>query len=180
MKSFTNDKLRSFKLANGLVALLSDVERKHGEEIALGTAEPALLKTLRRQSIITSSVASNAIENVIISPERQVAVLEEDEPAQTRDETEVRNYRRALDFLYTASNDELAITPELIQRLHAFVKDGDAEAGEYKAVDNLITEEIGGRRRMRFRPLSHDLVPDAMEQFQLGSSRVCHRMSPLS
>lgn len=164
MNSFANDKLKSFRLANGLACLLADCERRHGEEIALGRAEQAVLETLRHQSIVTSSEASCAIEGILLAPGRREALFEGGETPRNRDEWEVENYRRALEFIYTAAPEELRITPELIRRLHGFVKAGEADAGEYKAKDNVILEVSGGRQRVRFRPLEHRRVPEAVEQ----------------
>ena len=155
MNSFANDKLKSFRLANGLAGLLADCERRHGEEIALKRAEPAVLETLRHQSIVTSSEASCAIEGILLEPGRLEALFEAGDAPRNRDEWEVENYRRALEFIYTAAPEELQVTPELVRRLHGFVKAGEADAGEYKTKDNVILEVSGGRQRVRFRPLEH-------------------------
>ena len=168
MNSFANDKLKSFRLANGLLGLLADCERCHGEEIALGRAEPAILERLRHQSIVTSSEASCAIEGILLAPGRREALLEGGDAPRDRDEWEVENYRRALDFIYRANPEELSMTPELMRRLHAMVKAGEADAGEYKTRDNVILEVSQSRQRVRFRPLEHRKVPDAIEQLCLS------------
>src|SRR5579862_8655597 len=106
MNSFKGGKLRDFKIGNGLAVMLADAERSHGEEIALMSAEPTLLSTLKRSSIITSSEASCAIEGVHIAPERREQVLEAMATPRDRDEAEVQNYKRALEFLYNARSEE--------------------------------------------------------------------------
>ena len=167
MRSFENDKLRKFRIPNGLASALADCERRHGEEVLLGKAEPAVVQTLKHQSIITSSEASCAIEGIHIAPERKEAVFEIREEPRDRPEREVQNYCRALEFIYTAEPEELLITPEFIRHIHSLIKEGEADAGEWKVRDNVIEEEVGGRKRIRFYPVSHKLVEDATEQLCL-------------
>jgi len=45
-----------------------------------------------------------------------------------RPEKEIRGYRLALDLIHTSASD-LAITPDLLRRLHSIIQDGSADAG---------------------------------------------------
>jgi Fic family protein len=164
VKSFANGKLKDFRLANGLAKLLVDCEREHGAEAVLPNADSAVLNILRHHSIITSSEASCAIEGIILSPDRKEAVLELSDTPRNRDETEVQNYRRTLEFIYNTQPRALEVTSQFIQLLHSMAMDGAADAGEWKTRPNYITEESAGRKRVRFVPLLPELVPDAVEQ----------------
>ena len=68
-----------------------------------------------------------------------------------RDEEEVRGYRQALDLIHTSGAD-LPVSEETIRRLHALLRGGIGDAGEYKQSENDIIEVFAdGRREIRFR-----------------------------
>ncbi len=161
MKSFIG--LEKFAISNGLANLLVRVAKGEGREITLANTEPALLDELHHSSVVTSAVASCAIENIHVSENRLEELIFEKEPLTKRDEQEVLNYKKTLDFLYSQSSDELLITPELIRNLHGIALEGSPHAGEYKEKDNQIVETVRGISRVRFRPISARETRSAIE-----------------
>jgi hypothetical protein len=64
-----------------------------------------------------------------------------------RSEEELAGYRAALDWVFSRKN-RLAITPDVIRRLHALCQGGSSgDAGEWKKRDNEILP--GGERSLR-------------------------------
>jgi hypothetical protein len=62
----------------------------------------------------------------------------------------------------------LAITPELLQRLHSIIQEGSGDAGQWKRVDNEIVElREGAPPLVRFRPVKVAETPAAVEELCL-------------
>jgi len=76
-------------------------------------------------------------------------------------------YRRALERIHTEAKT-LAITPELLQWLHATIQEGSGDAGQWKQVDNEIIElREGAPPLVRFRPVKVAETPAAIEELCL-------------
>jgi Fic family protein len=172
MHSFST-KLQNFALSNGLAVLLENVSRWEGREIELSKLEPSTMERLRQSAIITSSVASCAIEGIHVSEDR----LEEIDRTQpgTREEREVLNYKRALDFLFQADPRSLAPSPALLRKLHAMTMEGSAHAGQYKQRDNQIVERTPTGDRIRFVPTPAAETPQEVEALFVGYNEVLNK-----
>jgi Fic family protein len=81
-----------------------------------------------------------------------------------RSEEELAGYRAALDRIFSRKN-RVAITPDVIRRLHALAQGGSsADAGEWKKRGNAIIEILpNGDRSVRFIAVSAKKTPAAME-----------------
>src|SRR5215218_5803404 len=74
----------------------------------------------------------------------------------------IQGYRRALELIH-ASPQDLAITPELLQRLHALIQEGSGDDGQWRKVDNEIVElREGAPPVVRFRPVGVAETPAAV------------------
>ena len=176
LNSFLDNKLKDFPYGNGLATSLIEAEKGHGQELALANSEPTLLEALRRSSIITSSIASCAIEQ-IYAPEFEKIALS-DKPLGrelTREERELANYKSALEFVYSLDPKRIRIEPDFIRRLHAYVRADAGDAGEYKGKDNQILEITEQGVRERFKPVSARETPHFMDQLCLLYERAIQK-----
>ena len=149
------------------------------------TASIASLKTMANvrkedyQSIFTEleSVAkvqsvksSNAIEGIVTSDERIVAIVNGNSAPLDHDEAEIAGYRDALNAIHTGY-DYLDFRQSDILRLHEAMMSiaGYEYGGQYKTDDNVILEvDADGNRKVRFRPISAAETGQAMEQLELA------------
>jgi Fic family protein len=117
--------------------------------------KPEVLSVLREQAIIQSVESSNRIEGVTVAADRlRPLVLGRSRP-RDRSEEELAGYRASLDWIF-ARKSAVAITPDILRRLHALAQGGSSgDAGEWKKRDNEIVEILpGGARSVRFVPTS--------------------------
>jgi len=102
---------------------------------------PETLEVLRETDISQSTVASNALEGVTVSPERLDALLARRDAPRDRAEEEITGYRdvlRGIDGLADPTREP--ITPEAILRLHKnlFRHTSLPNTGRWKTKDNVI------------------------------------------
>jgi Fic family protein len=126
--------------------------------------KPEVLEVLREQAIIQSVESSNRIEGITVAANRLRPLLIARARPRDRSEEELAGYRAALDRIFSRKN-RVAITPDVIRRLHALAQGGSpADAGEWKKRDNEIIEILpNGERSIRFIAVSAKKTPAAME-----------------
>jgi Fic family protein len=168
MSSFRGGRLAGLALPVSSVWLLTDIAEAKGRQDLYARQAPQLLAALRQTALVQSVESSNRIEGVTVAPDRLVPlVLGKAEP-RNRPEEEIRGYRRALDLIHTSAPD-LAVTPDLFQRLHQVIQEGSGDAGQWKQVDNEIIElREGAPPFVRFRPVSVAGTPAAVEELCLS------------
>ncbi len=170
MMSFRGNYLAHLSLPLGAVWLVSDIaEAKGSFDLHLGKP-PEVLTALRETALVQSVESSNRIEGVTVAPGRLRPLVLEDARPRDRSEEEIRGYRRALELIHAEAHDlnALAITPELLQRLHATIQEGSGDAGQWKRVDNEIIElREGAPPRVRFRPVKVAETAAAVEELCL-------------
>lgn len=66
-------------------------------------------------------------------------------PNRERDEAEVRNYYRALDYLDTLISEPGEVTEAQVQTLHGLVMTGKAVPSPYRDGQNVIRDSASGR-----------------------------------
>ncbi|HWL51809.1 MAG TPA: Fic family protein [Chthoniobacteraceae bacterium] len=175
MHSFLNRKLESFSLSNGLAALLVRTAREEGREGELKRLETAFVERLKKSSIITSAVASCAIEGIHV-PEQQIAYLaDQGIPPTRREEREVLNYKAALDYLFQTDPATLQPTPELLRTLHRYAMAGSGHAGQFKTRDNAIIERTDRGDRLRFTPTPARETEAAIESLCLSYNEAINK-----
>ncbi len=126
--------------------------------------KPEVLEVLREQAIIQSVESSNRIEGVTVAANRLRPLVIGRARPRDRSEEELAGYRVALDWIFSR-NKPVAITPDVIRRLHALAQGGSSgDAGEWKKRDNEIIEILpSGERSVRFVPVSAKKTPATME-----------------
>jgi Fic family protein len=144
---------------------LTDLGEFRGKQELYTRQSPQRLKALREHALIESAVSSNRIEGVTLEPARVRDVLVSPRPLfRDRDEEEVRGYRDALAWIHQDAQD-IPISTATIQRLHAMTRGQIWDAGQYKEKDGDIIERYpDGRERVRFRTVSAEYTPAAMDQ----------------
>lgn len=129
------------------VSELARVERGRGrEELHLRQA-PQVVERLAAQTRYQSITASNAIEGVVVDPERALDLIQK--PTSTlrdRTEREFAGYRDAVDYLMGKEPEALSLP--LILHLHRQLKRHveDPLAGQFKVEDNFIGDRDGEGR----------------------------------
>jgi len=131
--------------------------------------KPEVLEVLREQAIIQSAESSNRIEGVTVAANRLRPLVIGRARPRDRSEEELAGYRAALDWIFSRKN-RIAVTPDVIRRLHALAQGGSSgDAGEWKKRDNQIVEILpGGERSLRFVPVSARKTPAAVEMLCRG------------
>ena len=167
MMSFRGNYLGRLALPVSSVWLVGDVAEAKGRQTLYLEKPPEILTSLRETALVQSVESSNRIEGVTVAPDRlRPLVLENDRP-RDRSEEEIQGYRRALEMIHAEAKN-LAITPELLQRLHATIQEGSGDAGQWKPVDNEIIElREGAPPLVRFRPVKVAETPAAVEELCL-------------
>jgi Fic family protein len=157
-------RLAGLAIAIGTGWLLGACMEARGKQDLWIRQKPEVLEVLREQAIIQSAESSNRIEGVTVAANRLRPLLIGRARPRDRSEEELAGYRAALDWIFSRKN-RVAVTPDVIRRLHALAQGGSSgDAGEWKKRDNEIIEILpGGERRLRFVPVSAKKTPAAME-----------------
>ncbi len=169
MMSFRGTWLKDIRPPLSIVWLIQSLAESKGRQQLFENQSPQILKTLREAALIESAESSNRIEGVTVDRKRlKPLVLGNTKPID-RSEEEIIGYRMALNWIHK-DYEKIPITPETILRLHALAQGGTSgDAGRWKTSPNDIIEIFpDGKRSVRFRPLSPDMVPDAMNELCLG------------
>lgn len=119
---------------------------------------------------VESVKSSNAIEGIVTTDERIREIVNGNSAPLNHTEQEIVGYRDALAAIHTSYN-HLDFNEDDIKSLHSimFRLSDNRYAGIYKNVNNdIIEEDRGGHRKVRFRPVSAAETPDAMEQLVLA------------
>jgi Fic family protein len=167
MMSFRAQGLSRLTLPLSTVWLLTDIAEAKGRQDLYTGRPPEALASLRETALVQSVESSNRIEGVTVAPGRLRPLVLENSRPRDRSEEEIQGYRLALELVH-GNPRELAITPELLQRLHALIQEGSGDAGQWKRVGNEIVElREGAAPRVRFRPVGVAETPDAVEELCL-------------
>ncbi|MBM4298732.1 MAG: Fic family protein, partial [Deltaproteobacteria bacterium] len=130
---------------------LADLSEARGKQELFTKQAPQKLKVLREHALIESAVSSNRIEGVTVDQARVATVIFGKSLLRDRDEEEVRGYRDALKLIHE-QGAKLAISEDVIKRLHKIIRGDIWDAGKYKEQDSDIIEKFpDGRERVRFR-----------------------------
>jgi Fic family protein len=168
MMSFRGGRLGNLGLPTGTVMLMTDIAESKGRQDLYTKQSPKLLKALREMAVVQSVESSNRIEGVTVEPQRLRPLVVGNARPRNRSEEEIQGYRRALNLIHTGFSD-LAVTPDLLLRLHRTIQEGGGDAGRWKLVDNEIVElRAGVPPLVRFRPVSAAATPAAIDEMCLS------------
>ena len=113
---------------------------------------------------------SNEIEGIITTDERVNAIVNGNSAPLNYNEQEIAGYRDALALVHTGYN-HLDLRESDVRRLHATMMNiaGYSHGGMYKDSDNdIIEQDVYGRRTIRFHPVSAVETPEEMRQLVLA------------
>jgi Fic family protein len=168
MMSFRGGRLATLTLPTSAVWLVGDIMEAKGRHALYARQSPDVLEALREAALVQSVESSNRIEGVTVEPARLRPLVLGSARPKDRSEQEIRGYRRALAMIHSRS-EEMNITPELIQQLHATAQEGAGDAGQWKRADNEIVEpRVGQPPRVRFRPVKAAATPGAIAELCLA------------
>jgi len=164
MLTLDPSKLARLAIPIGTGWLLGACMEARGKQDLWNRQKPEVLEVLREQAIIQSAESSNRIEGITVAANRLRPLVIGRARPRDRSEEELAGYRAALDWIFSRKN-RVAITPDVIRRLHALAQGGSSgDAGEWKKRDNEIVEILpNGERSLRFVPVSARKTPAAME-----------------
>lgn len=157
-------RLRNIEVPLGTSWLLADCMEARGKQDLWMAQKPEVLAVLREQAIVHSVESSNRIEGVTIQADRLRPVVLGKARPRDRSEEELAGYRKALDWIFSCKHP-IAITPEVIRRLHSFAQGGfSGDAGKWKRRNNEIVEILpNGERKVRFVPTPANEVPKTVQ-----------------
>src|SRR6266852_5618661 len=164
MLSLDPTKLAEMSIPIGTGWLLGACMEARGKQDLWIRQKPEVLEVLREQAIIQSAESSNRIEGVTVAASRLRPLVIGRARPRDRSEEELAGYRAALDWIFSRKST-VAITPNVLRRLHALAQGGSSgDAGEWKKRDNDIIEILpSGERTIRFVPVSARRTPAAVD-----------------
>lgn len=126
-----------------------------------------MLESLRRTAKLLSTHFSTQIEGNMLSPSQVEQVLEGGGrfPGRERDEAEVKNYFKALEFVMEQSKKKESLTEEILRTIHGFVMTGRKKPTEYRDGQNVIRN--GRTGTMVYLPPEAKDVPALMKDLVL-------------
>ena len=182
MLTLDSGRLADLPIPIGTGWLLGECMEARGKQDLWIRQKPEVLEVLREQAIIQSAESSNRIEGVTVEANRLRPLVIGRARPRDRSEEELAGYRTALDWIFSRKNP-VAITPDVIRRLHALAHGGSSgDAGEWKKRDNDIVEILpNGERSIRFVPVSAKETPASVrllcERYRVATDE--ERLPPL-
>lgn len=129
-----------------------------------------VFSSLENVAKIQSIKSSNAIEGIVTSDDRIMAIINGKTMPRNHDELEIAGYRDVLNDIHSNYENINFCESDILKmnKLLLFASDEDF-AGAYKKFDNAIIEiDADGNRRVRFAPVSASETAQAMQQLTLA------------
>src|ERR1039457_539090 len=140
MLTLEPSRLADLPIPIGTGCLLGAGMEARGKQDLWIRQKPEVLDALREQAIIQSAESSNRIEGVTVEASRLRPLVIGRARPRDRSEEELAGYRAALNWIFSRKNP-VAVTPDVIRRLHARAQGGSSgDAGEWKKRDNEVVE----------------------------------------
>lgn len=170
MREFNYSFLKTEKLPSELLNLANYIHEIKKEEEEKKDINATLFDKLVLIAKVQSVKSSNAIEGIVTTDKRIKDLVNQKTEPLNHDEKEITGYRDALDLVHD-NYKKLTFREEDIMNLHdvMLAPSGSSFRGHYKEEDNAIIErDQDGNRKLRFKPISADETPKAMEQLVLA------------
>lgn len=170
MRKFDYAFLNNGLLPARLVNLTADISTLKTMANVRKAEYTQIFTALESVAKVQSVKSSNAIEGIVTSDERIAEIVNGKSAPINHDEAEIVGYRDALNEIHLG-HEHIDFRERDILRLHEMMMSfvGYDYAGKYKTDDNVILEvDADGNRRVRFRPMSAEETPKAMEQLELA------------
>ncbi len=131
----------NFMLTPKIAKSLMEIEACRQAIIRLPLTVP-MLDSLRKTARLLSTHFSTQIEGNRLSPSQVEDVLKGGGgfPGRERDETEVRNYYRALEFVTNQGKKKQCFTEVIIRTIHGLILHGKQKATKYRDGQNVIRD----------------------------------------
>lgn len=164
MNSLSRDYLEQLTFDSTHAATLRVIGEYKGKQELFNRQSPEALETLKSLAVIESTESSNRLEGIVADRERVQAIVKKSTRPIGRSEQEIAGYRDALNLIHESWKG-LPFTINVIKQLHSVMyRYLPYEGGKWKEEENVIVERsYGGKTRVRFRPVSVENVPGAME-----------------
>ena len=134
----------NFRITPAAVTALMRIEADKQAVDAL-PIDAAVLQHLRETAAYATTHYSTAIEgNRLTLPEVRAARAGKKFPGRERDETEVRNHFRAVEWMESLAERRGAISEPAIKRLHGLVMHGRNKSFPYRDQQNVIRDSASG------------------------------------
>ena len=167
MKSFQGKRFNHLSLPTGSAWLMTEIARSQGRQDLYAKQAPQVLEALREMALIQSAESSNRIEGITVEASRLEPLVLGDSRPRDRSEEEVQNYRKALNLIH-ANHAKLAVSSDLIKKLHGIILEGAGHAGRWKQKEVDIIETLPGQAPfIRLRTVSANDTPKAIEELCL-------------
>ena len=165
MRSFDYRAAYSGLLSPEIVGYLAQIHEYKGQQNLFIEAKPDALSELLDIARIQSTEASNRIEGICTSDDRLKKLVQSKTMPRTRNEREIAGYRDVLATIHE-SHDFIPPRPGMMLQLHRdlYKFSGMNVGGTYKVTNNVIAEERGDQRYVRFIPVESWQTPEAIEQ----------------
>jgi len=170
MRKFDYAFLKSGLVPVRILSLTSDIASLKTMGAVRKAEHLQIFSALEGIAKVQSVKGSNAIEGIVTSDERIVAIVNQNSAPLNHDEAEIAGYRNALNEVHMNYADWDFVQADIL-RLHEMMMSlaGYEFSGRYKTEDNVILEgDPLGHRRVRFRPTPASQTANAMEQLTLA------------
>jgi len=157
--------LETLKFSAEQVSVLKKIGECRGKQELFFRQTPEVLESLKQVAIIESSESSNRLEGVTAPHDRIEALVLKSTTPKNRSEQEIAGYRDDLALIHESAR-YMDFTVNIILQCHSIVyRYMPDDGGRWKMVDNEIVEKNpdGSVKRIRFRPVSAVLTPQAMD-----------------
>ncbi len=135
----------TFRITPAITRALMEIEACRQAVMAL-PIDVAMLRSLRETARIAAAHYSTMIEgNRLTEPQVREVLGGARFPGRERDEAEVRNYYRALEWVETRAAAGGALTESDIKRLHGLAFHGRNRGSPYRDAQNVIRDSGSGR-----------------------------------
>lgn len=165
MHSLNIKYLETLNFSAEQVSVLKKIGESRGKQELFSRQTPEVLESLQQVAIIESSESSNRLEGVTAPHDRIEALVLKSTTPKNRSEREIAGYRDALALIHESAQ-YMDFTVNIILQCHSIVyRYMPDDGGRWKMVDNEIVEKNpdGSIKRIRFRPVSAVLTPQAMD-----------------
>jgi len=136
----------NYTITPRLTKRLLEIER-HREAINILPITATLIASLRETARLMSTHYSTQIEGNSLSPNEVQEIAQGKKggfPGRERDEREVRNYFKALEYVEDQLKKNTKITEKLVQTIHSLVLTGSNRATPYREAQNVIRDGATG------------------------------------
>ena len=155
--------LKYGRFSSDFIDLIGDIKERSAFENIRRKKFIETFEILEKKAILSSIVASNAIEGIYTTEGRAVDIVKYHAKPQTHAEEEIAGYRDALKIVHE-NHAHLPISETTILSLHSEIyKFTNKEKGVYKSSENAIYSlDQWGNRELVFAPISAKETPKAM------------------